>query len=485
MQSGLTINLGPEILTTPLCISQLASGYAQFPVGLQGNATWAYIEKSSCNLPPAALAALYQDKAIDYQSYLHNCASPANRVGKLFSDFNTFARDAQASLMISLLDRADTTVATPGFGTNVIAEAMGDATPVLFLECQFVPGQQAGYVVDFIFNNRTEVFVDFTLDMNPYLAVFNSPAYIAVIVVLGVIYLGSGALAALFLFRRLTNPRYVNARTPQLLLAIEFVVLTFLGAHLVAGRWASNPDYPTDLHLALFQLLYGSSLGTSVLAGVFYEDVYVQSMKFKPSGMNSFWKRNRRSLLVVAILCLGLDVGSTLASIFFIDNVSVILGSINVLALLVLGIVFIRKTSRFVIGARGMLDVKADKAAAVQSSEYASSKNKRLDIISRWLFLSAVSMLLTIVMYGVLGISGTLIPGVYEPVPYAVIWVVYIILRWLPSFCQIMLTYPVSGRRSSKGSNSKRSKVSAQIDIETTSNEEKKVTSPTEALPSI
>ena len=438
------------MVRSPRCISLLKSGYSRFPVGLSDNATWVKVVKSSCSASPAQLVLLYKDKAIDYQSYLENCVTTTVRVGKTYANFNKFARDSEAKLMLSVFDRVDFKEAIPGFGTNVIAESMGGSSPVLFLECQYIAGLDPGYVLNDIFNNRSEVHLDFSLDPNSYLAVFDSPVYQAVISIFGVIYLLSGVLAGYFLYKRLTDKRFVKARIPQLLLAIELVVLSFLGVHLVGGRWASNPEYPTDLHLALFQLLYGASLGTSVLAGVFYEDVYLQSVKFKPDSMNTFWKRHSGSLLVVAILCLGLDVGSTLASVFFVDNIGVILGTVNVLALLVLGIVFIRKTSRFVLGARSMLDVRADEAKEIESGSYTSSKSKRFDVVSRWLFLSAVSMLLTIVVYGVLGISGTLIAGAYEPVAYAVTWVFYIVLRWLPSFSQIMLTNPVPVRRSSK-----------------------------------
>ena len=84
----------------------------------------------------------------------------------------------------------------------------------------------------------------------------------------------------------------MRGHVPEILLTMEALFTLLLGLHLVLGGQCQSASYPLDLRMSGFNMLAGCGLATSLLAGIYFQDIMKRTQKLQDIKGANFWARN-------------------------------------------------------------------------------------------------------------------------------------------------------------------------------------------------
>lgn len=287
-----------------------------------------------------------------------------------------------------------------------------DGRPVV--HCQYVDGmeQEPNYVKNIIFgNNFSRADVVLQIDSNPWVPILDSPFYFVYFRMLGVFALYLAINSARY-SRHLWKKKTV---VPCAIQAIESFSLSLLGVNWIAAGHYASDVWPYELQQPLVLWLPFCNMLTSVLSGIYFGFIKKQTMALKGATSEEFIQAMGPRVTFLVFLFVSLDLSSMVALLLWIKNIEIYTGLLSFFIQTIVSISFIRQTKSFLnltIGTLKEGDECQGKANKTRNRQLQILKNK-----AKWLFGSAVFMILYILSMPIGAMSGNGIFGFYRYVP--------------------------------------------------------------------
>ena len=136
----------------------------------------------------------------------------------------------------------------------------------------------------------------------------------------------------------------------------------------------SNPAWPGRIQKLFGPVLSGSSMCTSLLSGIFFDDTIQGAKQMKADHVKSFWSRNRALITGFAITFLLIDVITIMLNYLAIMNLELFIGGILGISQLVVGLMFIKKSWNFVFGTMALMKMTGGADSAVSGTSASAAR---------------------------------------------------------------------------------------------------------------
>lgn len=226
------------------------------------------------------------------------------------------------------------------------------------------------------------------------------------------------------------------------------------GIVFAIGAWWSTGLLPIWVNYAFLPLLAGCSFASSLLAGIYFFDIYTNAKLLKRKLRTTFFQRNRMLLLFGVEASVLMDVLSMVFFVLYVNNASTIISGIFLLAQLIVGLVYIYTTRMFLGSTISRLAQMRQSKSSLRLSDSNQLFRERLARLAKLLMLSGTAMLVYCIFYIILAISGSVLSGAFSPSGWCCVWGGMISVRWAISFLQILMVTP---KKSTNGINAETS----------------------------
>ena len=184
-----------------------------------------------------------------------------------------------------------------------------------------------------------------------------------------------------------------------------------------------------------------TSLGTTILAGVFWFDRRAALERRANFIVNDneqpFFTRHRKKLIVGATSCIFLDAIVGVFVMMRVPGFEAMAGALAVCLSVMIAVTFLAEAYKFRFMIKSLVKNLAAKSS--RSINTASPGISRMVRVSRWFVLSACTILCFAAASTLLIVWGD---KMYRPKNWATYFGISHILRWFMSFCQIMMCVP-------------------------------------------
>jgi len=291
----------------------------------------------------------YEGKTLLIKEIMDVCNLKGLQTSRINNAYQ-IAVNSNASSLLWINDAGNERKKTVGAPYYAYAN-VGMASIFPFVFCDYVLDEndeylEPNYLTNFIhplIENGTKVMVTFSADENPYKKLFDSFIYNLVMRSIGIGMSATSVLAYQYLRIVLKGKNTVR----KIILIIETIALMFLGIHFIIGGFWVSEWWPLFLQFGLVPQLPGTSFATSLLAGLVFYDLRIQSKLMKIGSNNTFFKRKQKSLFLMAAFCISLDVIVAFSLNFWVKGVEVISGVITSGGGLITAVFYIYSTLKF------------------------------------------------------------------------------------------------------------------------------------------
>jgi len=366
------------------------------------------------------------------------------------------AKRNKVMALISLEQRPEYKFYLPGVMGNAIANANGNEVPII--HCEFMSGPDGyleGYYVDKVIfpHNKTEetasFTIDVTIDVDRFRAMYNHPLYFLYFHLVGMGFLATSVLCWYWLYKRKELMGFSEARIPEIMLSMEGVTMAILGFYLLIGGHFLRPVQTYDFSGMSAGYLSGSSLATSMLAGIFFMDLQKSMLTMKLNQKAYFWRTYKKRIIIVVTCCILMDMFNFYAFAYAIPGFVTVCGGINVLATIVLGTYFFVGTNRFLkLGMEMMEETDDDIIETEANRQQKETQIRNLIKLAKYLRISTCGMFLSVMILPYIMLSGKRHYGVWAPGGWTFFWVCFFPIRWMQSYAQICMCRPQGARKN-------------------------------------
>ena len=370
----------------------------------------------------------FQGSAVFHQDIKETCNLTKIGAPKRLKMYWQFAKMYNISILVDLLDRGSEKLRVPGL-EYYISSSQSTECPVPHLNCDYVnEAPFSRYEMPLIVwpASSKGATLNISIDKNEYRGIYENILYNIWFRGFGMLYLYVGMwLAPRSLWSR------KNSTVPFTMLSIEMLVCSILGVHFVLGCnfGISGGLWPQSLHIAFVLLFTGSSLTTSILAGLWFHTKRRMVTNLTLTDRSFFAHHVIFTFVVVIVICVALDVVSGLALVIFLPNAELIVGGVCTLGQLAVGVYYFRSTTQFII----LLKKRGGDLQGI------AKQAKRMALLLRY---SSIGMLVYVLLVPVLVFSGEMFYGMYSPLGWAMFWGIMVAVRLLPSYCQVLIVSP-------------------------------------------
>lgn len=297
-------------LCVPFNLNTVGSNYSVYGAEL------VFADADICTGRRELLDAKYKDKVV-LTTHLHECSKEEATTAGVTSRVFDIGVHAKVKAIVYLWDMSNAIYAVPSSGYYLSASTSVNKS-VPFITCSYLRNKTSGVPleVNYVANlleptlmaemnsSKRKMYVDLTLSPNPWKAIYDSVLYQIYFRGIGLVFLFTSFQASQY---------YVYQRRKQRLIAsllclLEAIALFVLGLHITIGGWNSEKAYPMGLHMAFSPLFVGISFSTSLLAGLYFDDMRRSASRLRETNAATFLKRRRFAIIGIAMSTAFLDI---------------------------------------------------------------------------------------------------------------------------------------------------------------------------------